>query len=54
MEKNYSADSRGCNSSKNQSNDPKLILKNSSQYKEAIDTKFIKFESFLKKIEFSK
>jgi hypothetical protein len=30
MEKNYSADSSGCNSSKNESNDP--ILKNSSQY----------------------
>jgi hypothetical protein len=54
MEKNYSEDSRGCNSSQNESNDPNLVLKNSSQYKEAIDTKIIKFESLLKKIEFSK
>jgi hypothetical protein len=54
MEKNYSADSSGCNSSKNDSNDPILVLKNSPQYKEANVTKFINDESFLKKIEFLK
>jgi hypothetical protein len=52
MEKNYSAYSSGCNSSQNESNDPSLIVKNSSQYLEANATKFIKVKSFLKNIEF--